>query len=265
MVPVRHEADVLTLDLLGDRLQAEAPRDGPRLGLGLRPDREHQAVEHRTVDSPEEIGLVLLPVQPSVQLAAVDARVVPGRDPIRFDLVGLVHEVAKLRERVTAHARDGRAAPGVLFDEVLDDVAAERALHVEHVVRHAEAHANAARVVDRVERAARPVRDLVAVAEQLHRDADDVVALLDEQRSEEHTSELQSRQYLVCRLLLDKTKTDAWPGQLILPVMVQAFRQPYPRSLLRDRKTPLHLGAHWCLLARDLTHRTVETQGPALY
>src|SRR3712207_7062343 len=27
------------------------------------------------------------------------------------------------------------------------------------------------------------------------------------QRSEEHTSELQSRQYLVCRLLLDKTST----------------------------------------------------------
>src|SRR3712207_7603099 len=27
-----------------------------------------------------------------------------------------------------------------------------------------------------------------------------------EQRSEEHTSELQSRQYLVCRLLLDKKK-----------------------------------------------------------
>src|SRR3712207_6933223 len=28
-----------------------------------------------------------------------------------------------------------------------------------------------------------------------------------EQRSEEHTSELQSRQYLVCRLLLEKKKT----------------------------------------------------------
>src|SRR3712207_7698495 len=27
-------------------------------------------------------------------------------------------------------------------------------------------------------------------------------------RSEEHTSELQSRQYLVCRLLLEKTNTD---------------------------------------------------------
>src|SRR3712207_7419655 len=29
-----------------------------------------------------------------------------------------------------------------------------------------------------------------------------------EWRSEEHTSELQSRQYLVCRLLLEKKKTD---------------------------------------------------------
>src|SRR3712207_6913143 len=30
---------------------------------------------------------------------------------------------------------------------------------------------------------------------------------LEPQRSEEHTSELQSRQYLVCRLLLEKKKT----------------------------------------------------------
>src|SRR3712207_7867121 len=36
-----------------------------------------------------------------------------------------------------------------------------------------------------------------------HRDA----AALAEERSEEHTSELQSRQYLVCRLLLEKKKT----------------------------------------------------------
>src|SRR3712207_7560878 len=32
------------------------------------------------------------------------------------------------------------------------------------------------------------------------------VAELSEERSEEHTSELQSRQYLVCRLLLEKKK-----------------------------------------------------------
>src|SRR3712207_8523838 len=38
-------------------------------------------------------------------------------------------------------------------------------------------------------------------------------------RSEEHTSELQSRQYLVCRLLLEKKNT-----------LLVAFRQP-PRGL----------------------------------
>src|SRR3712207_7236004 len=32
-------------------------------------------------------------------------------------------------------------------------------------------------------------------------------------RSEEHTSELQSRQYLVCRLLLEKKKTTAGTAQ----------------------------------------------------
>src|SRR3712207_8396500 len=44
---------------------------------------------------------------------------------------------------------------------------------------------------------------LVAVpvdAAQLHHPA----AVVDQPRSEEHTSELQSRQYLVCRLLLEK-------------------------------------------------------------
>src|SRR3712207_7658635 len=33
------------------------------------------------------------------------------------------------------------------------------------------------------------------------------IPALAERRSEEHTSELQSRQYLVCRLLLEKKKT----------------------------------------------------------
>src|SRR3712207_8554986 len=35
---------------------------------------------------------------------------------------------------------------------------------------------------------------------------DGVLATTEDRRSEEHTSELQSRQYLVCRLLLEKKK-----------------------------------------------------------
>src|SRR3712207_8783111 len=47
------------------------------------------------------------------------------------------------------------------------------------------------------------------LGEQVHvLDVPAVLDLLDhEVRSEEHTSELQSRQYLVCRLLLEKKKT----------------------------------------------------------
>src|SRR3712207_6884146 len=36
-------------------------------------------------------------------------------------------------------------------------------------------------------------------------------------RSEEHTSELQSRQYLVCRLLLEKTKSTIPKPSSVLP------------------------------------------------
>src|SRR5258707_2870654 len=39
-------------------------------------------------------------------------------------------------------------------------------------------------------------------------EADDERLPCDRSRSEEHTSELQSRQYLVCRLLLEKKKTN---------------------------------------------------------
>src|SRR3712207_7017943 len=38
-----------------------------------------------------------------------------------------------------------------------------------------------------------------------NRSAEDIAKIVDS-RSEEHTSELQSRQYLVCRLLLEKKK-----------------------------------------------------------
>src|SRR3712207_7333361 len=41
-----------------------------------------------------------------------------------------------------------------------------------------------------------------------------------QRRSEEHTSELQSRQYLVCRLLLEKKKTSSRPSTNPTPPLV---------------------------------------------
>src|SRR3712207_6903374 len=52
---------------------------------------------------------------------------------------------------------------------------------------------------------ASPPRTLTAVLDR---------RIFQEPRSEEHTSELQSRQYIVCRLLLEKKKllSSRWPG-----------------------------------------------------
>src|SRR5258707_3375248 len=47
---------------------------------------------------------------------------------------------------------------------------------------------------------------LVTKASGVMAEVDTLRALLSDPRSEEHTSELQSRQYIVCRLLLEKKK-----------------------------------------------------------
>src|SRR3712207_7365702 len=53
-------------------------------------------------------------------------------------------------------------------------------------------------------------------------------------RSEEHTSELQSRQYLVCRLLLEKKKTRPHRVRVALtqPLHVDPQLSRYPTPLL---------------------------------
>src|SRR3712207_7551045 len=45
-------------------------------------------------------------------------------------------------------------------------------------------------------------------------------------RSEEHTSELQSRQYLVCRLLLEKTPPFLLPARPYVPTQLSPFPMP---------------------------------------
>src|SRR2546429_2663990 len=50
---------------------------------------------------------------------------------------------------------------------------------------------------------------------------------VDSWRSEEHTSELQSRLHVVCRLLLEKKKEDAVAGTVVLGHQLQAL----PRRL----------------------------------
>src|SRR2546428_9055620 len=59
---------------------------------------------------------------------------------------------------------------------------------------------------------------LLSVDDALARIEERVTAVVETERSEEHTSELQSRSDLVCRLLLEKKKPGIRRGNEIAPV-----------------------------------------------
>src|SRR3989304_5873768 len=67
---------------------------------------------------------------------------------------------------------------------------------------------------------------------------------LETQRSEEHTSELQSRLHLVCRLLLENKKTER--GTLHAPPPAELTPPPSPRVGARRRVTSAWLRLRLC-------------------
>jgi hypothetical protein len=145
-------------------------------------DRRAHPRNHIRADAPQEVRLVLGAVGAPVQRASLRAGVVAGGDGVAVQCPSVGEEIGELRERVAAHARYRRAAACVLAHEILDDVPAEPVLEVEDVVRDPKAIGHGARVLDRVQGAAGPIRNaLFAVAEELHRGADDLVALLDQE------------------------------------------------------------------------------------
>src|SRR2546422_8119452 len=72
---------------------------------------------------------------------------------------------------------------------------------------------------------------LQEVGERLRRVADDVLVVA---RSEEHTSELQSRLHLVCRLLLEKKKKRKLPEPAEVEPGSQAERRRLAHEPPRD-------------------------------
>src|SRR4051812_22010570 len=102
-------------------------------------------------------------------------------DPPCINGIRLLQKISELGEGVAAHARNRGATASVLVDEVVDDIVPKTRFEVEHVMRNSELLADASRIVHGIERTARPVRHVFAVTKELHRRADYVVALLDEQ------------------------------------------------------------------------------------
>src|SRR5947209_2781946 len=103
----------------------------------------------------------------------------------------------------------------------------------------------------RLARVAEDLGDRAALA------GDDHVVGLDEARSEEHTSELQSRQYLVCRLLLEKKNIYDWDWV--------TAGQDMGRALRLNEQCPMgHLFKANYFVARDSVSAASAERRPAV-
>ena len=143
-----------------------------------------RARELRLAEHVQHVRLVLRAVGATRDTARAvgpqhDARVVAGGDRVDAERGGPSQQPIELEVPVALDARVGRAARGVVGDVGRDDLRVEVVAEVEHVVVDAELVGDASGVVDVGDRAAAGV---ALAAPQLHRDAGDAVAPLDEQR-----------------------------------------------------------------------------------
>src|ERR1039458_6785756 len=74
-------------------------------------------------------------------------------------------------------------------------------------------------------------------------------------RSEEHTSELQSLRHLVCRLLLEKSKTSGDPVRIVLAVAESSPSKTIEDLTAGDR--PLRVSTEYM----EITRRALEAVG----
>ena len=104
-------------------------------------------------------------------------------DKIRAKLIRTVNEPSKFQILVAHHARIRRAAGFIFVGEVLDDVFLEFRRLVNEVIRDVKLVADGARVGDGLRAAALVLGAVHAILRpELERDADDLVALLQQQR-----------------------------------------------------------------------------------
>jgi hypothetical protein len=186
------EADLVAVGLVRDS-QPQLPRQRPYFRLLERTDGKHRVRELILRQREQEIGLILRRIDAALEdvaaggLVALDPRVVSSRDEPRPKALGARRQGRELQVAVAVHAGDRRPACRVLADEVRHDRLAELPLEVDDVVGNSDLRRDPARVVEIVDRAARPeahlaIRVRPRMVVQLHREADDLVSLARQQR-----------------------------------------------------------------------------------
>ena len=180
----------MAVGLLGDR-QAELARALADRRLVECADREHRVGELGLSQREEEIRLILCRIERRAaagswprRVVALDAGVVAGGDERRRRARRPCSaSVANFRSPLQCTQGMGVRPPTYSPDEIRDDLLVELPLEVDDVVRDADAGGDTPRVVQVVDRAARPEADLsLPLVVQLHRQADHLVALAREER-----------------------------------------------------------------------------------
>ena len=142
-VAVGNEADVVAVGLLRDgksALGSLSPYDRLRRG---RAEREHRVRKLLRRQHAENVRLIFGLVGGAVQLAVAglvgdDVGVVPGGDRVESECERLLQYRRELDALVASHAGVGRAARGVLGDEVSDDVVGEALREIPDIERDAQ-------------------------------------------------------------------------------------------------------------------------------
>src|ERR1017187_1434839 len=210
VIVVRHETDFHALLLVGG-LEIAMPRHFARVALGFFPKRKNHARELILPQREQKITLVLPQIAPALEeitprssrreealtscagvrmslltSAATNAfhpRKMSRRNKIRAELVRAVNEPAELQVLIAHHARIRRATGLVFVGEILNDVLLKFRRLVNEVIRDVELVADRARVGDGLRAAAFVLGAVHAILRpEFERDADDIVALLDQKR-----------------------------------------------------------------------------------
>ena len=173
--------------LVGDR-EAEAPREVSRFRLGQLAEGKTQEVELCLRGGVEEVALVAVTLACAIERTARRGRsgrdIVAGRHGIGAEVPGRFQEVGELDVLIAADAGDRRLARDVSVGERRDDLFAETAFVVEHVMRDPELRRDGSCVVDVAPGAAGSLargRGGRAGVVELQRDPDDVVAVARQQ------------------------------------------------------------------------------------
>ena len=172
---------------VGDR-QTEAPRQLPRLCLGLLAERKAQQIELLARGSGQKIALVACGLARSIErTTAVRQRprchIVARGQNAGAKLARSSEKVAELDRLVAFQTRHRRLAGDVAVGEAIDHRFLEAALVVEHVMRNADTFGNGAGIVNIAAGATGPLSmGRRAMVVELQRDPDDVVPGVSQKR-----------------------------------------------------------------------------------